>query len=50
MVVVEAISPLDTAVVRDFTSACRAVGLMATAAGAATTGSFDSDVLDEVVN
>ena len=49
MVFVEATSRLYTAVVRYWMSTCRAVGLMATAAGAAAAGSFDREILDEVI-
>ena len=50
MVVLEATSPLDMAVVRDCTSTCRAVRSMDTAAGAAAAGSFKWEILDEGIN
>ena len=50
MVVVEATSPVDMAVVRSCTSACSAVGLMVTAAVAEASGSFDWEIIDEVIN
>ena len=50
MLVVEATSPVDMAVVRSCTSACSAVGLMVTAAVAEASGSFDWEIIDEVIN
>ena len=50
MVVVKAISPLNTVAVRAWMSACRVVGSMSTADGAVAAGLFDWDILDEVIN
>ena len=49
MAVVEPTSTLDTTEVRGCKRACRAFGSMATAAGAAAAGSFDREILDEVI-